>query len=504
MILKKDQQPQSQDALFDTAHLRADLNKRAGRGARLVLTFAVAKFAFQLITTAMLARLISPAEHGVVAMALPAIIIATSVSEFGLVEAVIQKEKMTQSVASALFWINACIGFAFAVLITLLAGPAAQYYGDDRVGPVFLALAPTVFFAALGAQYVAILRRQMRVREAETVTFVATVGAGITAVGLALGGFSYWAIAAQILVQPVFAFGLLVNRTRWRPVRPGSAGFAEARGSLRFGGVLALSRLISLMTQNLGMFIVGRAFGTADAGLYYRAWTLANLPQQRAVSPLSSVFFPALSRATQDPRLFADVVMRAATRISLLTVPIGVLICTASDEIVLILLGADWTGASPILAWFGILTLQAGLNHVMQWSLLAVGRPATILRYRIFAAGAVIVALLIGLQFGLVGMVQAYMITMIIVMLPSLAWLVVKHTPLQGQQLVRLFLQDGLFALAAIAAVLGFQSLWGIAPPIVGFLLSLAVVLSCLVVRVCLSRELRQDCKSWAANLRNR
>ncbi len=481
------------DKVFDTAHLGGNLGRRAGRGSIAVILFGIIKIVVQLGTTAILARLVPPADHGIIAMAMPAILIATGLSEFGLADAVIQRDHVTHRMASALFWTNTAIGVLLAAIIALLALPAITFYDEPRIGPVFLVLAPTVVFAAMGGQFIAILRRQMQVRQIETTLLFATVGALAVAVAMALAGMSYWAIAAQIVLQPVFSLVLLSWQTGWQPSAPTRAGFVEAKSFLTFGGTLAISRLIGQLTQNLGFIIVGRVFSPFEAGLYYRSWTLANLPQQRSVGPLASVFLPAFSRAKSNPEELIAVFKRASTRIALITMPVGVGICAGSDLIVAVVLGNQWTETAPLLAWLGILTLQANAMYTLNWALIALGQVRAVFNYRIFTALVTAAALIIGLRFGVVGMVAANMLAIVVILLPVLAVVVVRKSPIKLDVIAATFLPDAAIAAASIGGIFLIRSALPSMPAFAELVITAIIVAAIYAVRILMSPGLRSD-----------
>ncbi|WP_194269351.1 lipopolysaccharide biosynthesis protein [Tritonibacter litoralis] len=485
------------DAVFDTRHLNRDLGKRAGRGSIVVLLFSLLKVIVQLGSTAILARLIAPQDHGIVAMAMPVILIATGLSEFGLADALVQRDKVTHRAASALFWTNTFIGLGLAMVVAGLAVPAAQFYGEPRVAAVFAALAPTILFGGMLAQFVALLRRQMRLRQAETILFAAMVVSIALAVCVALLGGSYWAIVAQVVAQPLAGLILLALASGWLPSRPSIAGFRATGSYLSFGGSLALSRLIFTASQSAAIVLVGRMFSTADAGLYYRSWNLANLPALRAVSPLAGAFLPSFSRAAHDPEAFCALFQRAATRVALITVPIGVGLCTGADLVVAVLLGPQWLSSGPILAWMGILTLQANAMHTGTWALTAMGQSRALLWHRLFAAAVVLLALFVGAQYGLKVMVAVYMLSLLIGVIPALWALCVRYTPLTRRILWVTFGPDICLAAAAIAVIwsvrLGVANLWP--DPAIGIelLLVIGLVLATMAVRILPDAGLRQD-----------
>ncbi len=481
------------DAQFNTENLKADLVARAGKNSTVVLLFALLKILVTLVNTAVLARLVAPHDHGVVAMAIPVITIAMGMSEFGLADALIQREKVTHRMATALFWMNAAIGAAIAVAVIALAYPAAEFYGDARVAPVFIALAPAILVAAMMAQFIALMRRQMRIRQIETILLLATIGSVVLAVGAALAGLTYWAIVVQQLSHPILSLLMLGVRSGWRPSRPSIGDIKGSGQFLKFGGYLALNRVIRQISQGFGTIMVGRMFSATEAGLYFRAWTLANIPPQRAAVPLQSVFLPTFSRAQNDPALFRSVFNRAATRISLITMPIGIGLCACADLITEILLGDQWLEAAPLLAWFGILTLQVTAMQTCQWALTAVGAVKTVFQFGLFSTVVRMAALFVGAYYGVVEMAAYSMLSFLVIQLPVLFYLCARHTPITAADLVSAFKPEVLCTVAAIGAIFMMRS-W---LPDLGTLATLAmaigITLAVLMLRVLPNPALRGD-----------
>lgn len=444
----------SRDEIFDTEHLQKDIRAHTGKASNYVIIFSAVKFFITIGTTAVLARLVSPSEYGIVALATPIVLIAASLSEFGLADVMVQRKNMTHNIASSLFWVNVFLGLFLGSLVALLAKPAVIFYDEPRVGPVFVVLGLMVFFSALVTQYIAILRRLMRIRTIEIGTLGASICSVLVTILLAKLGAGYWAIVGQSILTPAFIFIILFFLTGWTPSAPWRISPINLKEFLTFGGFLASSRMLLQITQNMGMIIVGRFFSDQIAGLYYRSWTLANIPQTRIFSSLAGAYVPALSRLQETPDIFREVFVRMIIRMNLIAMPVGIGIFSSADIIVKIILGDQWTSAGPILGWLGILTFTAPTLNGFQWALISSGNAKQLFYFRIFAGVVTIGALLVGLQFGLLEIVTIYMMSILLVQLPVLGMLTVRYTKVTAQNLLHVCVLDFTYAGVVLGIVL--------------------------------------------------
>lgn len=481
------------DALFDASDAVQGLGQKTGRSATTVLLFSGAKIFVALGSTAILARLIPPEQQGIIAMAMPAVLIASGMSEFGLAQAIVQRRHVTHQLASTLLWTNVMLGLFLACGVALLGGPAARFYGTQEIAAVFWWMAPYVLFTVLTALYVAVLRRQMRIRQIEMGGLGATFAASVLAVLAAWAGAGYWALAIQLVMAEVFNLIYLVIVSRWIPSSPLACRFGEARAALNFGGFLAGERLVSEFARNMQVIVIGRAFSQVDAALFYRSQTIAQMPQRRIISPLSGAFVPSLSRLQDDAEGFRAMYIRQVSRANIIMVPIGLVFCSCADVLVRIMLGPDWAGAVPILAWLGVLPMTALTLTSLSWALVACGRSKQLFFFRLFGTALLISALLIGAQFGVVTLVAAYVVTLAFVQGPLLAMVAVRHTPLMFGALRAAVGGEALFAAAALAILMGLRHILTLEYAALEALAVLAVLAVLYGLRMVFDTGLRSD-----------
>lgn len=432
--------PEPRDRLFSTHDLRMDdVARRSTSGALWAMAAAALKVVVQLGSVAVIARLVPPAEFGLVAMVLPLVMIGVSLSNFGLAMAIIQRPQVTHRLANTLFWANIALALTICGVLLASSPLVAQFYEEPKVGPVLAVLSLSILFSAALVPYYAIIRRQMRFRAAETVTVLAEFLAAAIAVTAAWAGASYWAVVTQQILFPALSVLGLIMATRWRPSPPPleRAMWGEARGAITFGGFVALSGLLTQAMQSLGTVIAGRMFSEAAAGAYFRGWTLANYPAARFGIALGGALVPGLSRASTDDAAFRRLYMDTLRRVAFLLAPLGVLIVSGADLIVALLLGPMWTEAGPILGWLGLLALGAPLTLTLGWAMSAVGAA------RLLAANAAIGLVLVGsamaltTHLGLNMMAAAYGLATVCALGPIMIFFASRCTPLDIMAICR-------------------------------------------------------------------
>ncbi|MBT8408059.1 MAG: lipopolysaccharide biosynthesis protein [Alphaproteobacteria bacterium] len=442
------------DALFDTSALREDLGRLTGQSARVVLVFAAIRLLVTLLTTAILARLVPPAEQGLVALTLPAILIASGLSEFGLSQAVIQRETVTHRLVTTLFWVNVTLGLVLTSTVALLGDAAARFYKEDGVSIIFVVLSPYILFTVLNTQYVAILRRQLRIKALETASFVTLIAASVISVSSATMGAGPYALVLQLLLHQFFTFLALAWLTRWIPSPPWTARLTEARSALAFGGFLAAERLLGSVANNFPLLLTGRFFTEVQAAHYFRAESFAMMPSKRIGAPIAGAFIPALSRLQTEPEAFRAMFQRLASRANLIFVPIALFLYICADAVVLILLGEGWEGSTPILRLLAVFAMALLTINSFSWTLVASGQGRALFIWRIFSSFLLITSLLISVQFGLIAMVTGQVACQVLINGPLIAGFAIRTTPIDLTTIRRTFLSEAIFA--AVTAGGGF------------------------------------------------
>lgn len=439
------------DARFETAHLRQGLGHRTLRGGTITLASQAAKFVIGLGSTMILARLLAPADFGVIAKIYVFIGAAEIMKDLGLSMASVQREKLTHRVASSLFWINAAAG---AVMGTVLAASApwiARLYDDPRLVPVVAAFGIMFFMGGLSAQHQALLQRQMRFSSLAGIEIGSRlIGAG-SALGLGALGFGYWALVANLVVYAV-AFALIVwPMTRWIPTRPSRGN--ELGAMVRFGMRLTAINLLNHLVSSVDKFVVGRFGGDYVTGLYDRAGQLLLQPLRQINVPMTTVAVPALSRIHSDRERFARVYLRAIKLIMTVTAPLFVFMFLWAEQIVVLMLGPQWVAAADLFRIFAVLGLTRPLASTTGWLYITTGRVQEMLRWRLQSLWVTPLSVPVAMYFGGVTGVAMTVAAIGLVLTVPAVWAAQRGTGIGTWRIVRTAAQPTLAALASGALV---------------------------------------------------
>lgn len=390
------------------------LGRRAARGALVTVGAQGARILLQLASVVVLARLLSPHDYGLVAMVVALVGIGEILRDFGLSSAAVQAATLSTAQRTSLFWINAGIGAVLGLAVFASAPLIAAIYDQPELVPIARALAAGFLLNGLATQYRASLVRDLRFVALARTDVIAAAVALATAIVGALAGLGYWALVAQQLAQAFALLVLLALAARWIPGIPRRS--TSVRGFLGFGGNVVLSQLIGYVSNNLDSLVIGVRFGAGPLGIYSRAFQLLMTPLNQVRSPLTSVALPVLSRLSADaPRFDRFVVLGQRALGYTLVAGLGIVI-GAAEPLTSLLLGAQWTSASPILRLLAIAGVFQTLAFVGYWVYLARGLTADLVRYSLVSALIRITCILVGSIGGVVGVAWGYAIA------PAIAW----------------------------------------------------------------------------------
>jgi O-antigen/teichoic acid export membrane protein len=353
-----------------------------------------------------LARLLTPHEYGLAGMVLVLVAFQPVLSGTALASVLVQRRSLTEADRSTVFWVNAATGLACSLAGLLLAGPAARLYGDPQVRPLFAAMSACFFVSALGITHSHLLMREMDFKALELRTMAGVVVGALVAILLAARGYGAWALVGQQIATFATGTVLLWTFSSWHPrLRFSRASLREMR---RFGGHVSGTMLMTQLTQNTDNVLIGRYLGAAPLGAYALAYNVILVPFSRLTAPLFEVLYPVFSRLQDDRDRLAAVWLRVTRVLVALALPAMLGLVVVADDVVTAVLGSKWHAAGPviqILAWVGVLVALQGLNSLL---LQALGRTRLLLRFSYVLFGAGLVAFVVGLRWGIVGVAACF------------------------------------------------------------------------------------------------
>jgi RNA polymerase sigma factor (sigma-70 family) len=381
--------------------MTAGLGNVAARGGGITLMSQGIRFALQLGSLIVLARLLSPQEFGVVAMVTAITNVMEIVRDFGLSSAAMQAKELNDAERTNLFWVNTGIGTGCALVVTLSAPLIVRIYGTSVVGPIVLALGWLFIVSGVNTQFRAELSRSLRFKALAVTDIAAQAGSIAVAISLAAAGAGYWAVVGQQITLVVLTCASNVILCKWRPGLPRRS--VSIRRFFRFGGSVLGTNVIAYATNNLDNVAIGIYWGSGPLGLYSRAYQLLMVPLQQVSAPLTRVVLPVLSRVQDDDETYARYVSKAQLVGCYMLASGFAVAAGVSVPLVALLFGPKWSGVAPIFAALAIGGIFRGIGQISYWMYLSRGRADAQLKLYLVTRPIMIGLMIAGLPWGPVG-----------------------------------------------------------------------------------------------------
>jgi O-antigen/teichoic acid export membrane protein len=441
-------------SVFDTGHLKADLKGRSVRGGAATILGQATRFALQIGSTMVLARLLAPKDFGLIAMVTAVTGFAVLFKDLGLSMATVQKAQITHAQISVLFWVNAGVSLLIAIL-TAAAGPViAWLYGEPRLAGITLALSLTFVPGGLTVQHQALLQRQMRFKALAAIPVISMSIGALSAIVTALLGGGYWALVALQLTMSLTDMLGVWSACRWRPSLP--ARRAGVRSMLGFGANLTAFNVLNYLARNMDNILIGRVWGPAALGLYAKAYGLLMLPISQINAPLAAVAIPALSRLQDDPQRYRRHYCRAVNLIAYVTTPLTLGLAAVSEEIIRFVLGEQWLSAGRIFFVLAIAGVGQPVSNTTGWVYVSLGRVDRQVRWMMMTLPFLMAAFAIGLPWGAIGVAVAYAIHCHLWRIPCW-WFACRHSPISLRDVLASLWRPVLLSLLMFAAMMAVR-----------------------------------------------
>jgi O-antigen/teichoic acid export membrane protein len=434
------------------------LKQRAIRGGFAKLIGQAATFVLRLFYMMVVARLLTPAEFGLVAMVTAVTGVYDLFRDGGLSAAAIQQVIVTEEQKSALFWVNMAIGGLLSLLCLLTAPILVHFYNEPRLFWVTIALSAGFICNSAGVQHSAILQRELRYEALTIIDLLSILVSTLVAVVMATEGFGYWSLVVSAIVSPAAYTAMTLLIVRWRPGWPSRT--AEVGSMLRFGGTVTLNNLVVYIAYNLDKVLLGRFWGADVLGFYSRACQVINIPTSQLNAAVGGVAFSALARLQDDPARYKNYFLKGYSLVIAMTAPITLFSAVFADDIIRIILGPQWSDAATTFRLLTPTVLFFGVINPLGWLMMSSGLQRRSLNVALVLAPLCIASYIIGLPYGPNGVALAYSTTMVLWLVPHMVWCL-RGTSISPSDLFRSIWPPLGSAVVAVAVAYAAQPLFG-------------------------------------------
>lgn len=371
------------------------VNKGMAKGAIWMILFRFVNRGIGLVSTIILARLLVPADFGLVALATAITAAVELLSAFSLDVVLIQNQKAERRHYDTAWTFNAIMGGILAAGMFAAAPLAASFYGEPRLEAVIYALAAGTFLQGLENIGVVEFRKELAFHKDFYFQVAKKLIAFVTTVALALIFKNYWALVVGGLVSKAMGVALSFYIQAYRP----RFSLAAWRELFHFSKWLFINNGLFFANHKSADFILGKLSGAHGLGLYSLAYEISNLPSTELVAPINRAIFPGYAKMADDLPVLRQAFLNVIAAIALFALPAGAGIALVATPMVHLLLGDKWVETIPliqILAFSGVVAaLQTNKGSVY----LALGRPRIMTALAGVHVGLLLPALLVGTHF---------------------------------------------------------------------------------------------------------
>lgn len=381
------------------------------RGAAWMVGLRIVDRALGLISTIVLARLLVPADFGLIAMTMTFIALIELAGAFSFEIALIQNPHPTRAQYDTAWTLNLCFAFMCATLIALLAPVAAAFYAEPRLTLVMLAFAALWTISGFDNIGTVNFRREMDFGREFRFMLGRRIAGFVVTISCALLFRSYWALVAGQAASRAAGLWLSYSMSSYRP----RLSFAARRDLFSFSSWLLISNVLGFALSRLTHFVVGRVHGAGALGLYTMSAELARMPSSELSAPINRAVLPGLSRVNQDLAKWRQVYLDVFATTVALSLPASIGLAMLAGVLIDVVLGPKWVESAPLMVILAVAGAIEAATSNSGVAYLSLGRSRMVaiisaIKLSVLAIGALVLSPL----YGLIGVALAELLASVV------------------------------------------------------------------------------------------
>ncbi len=337
---------------------------QTNKNLKLALLFsAIGEYSSQIlgfVTIMIVARLLSPEEIGVYAVAGTASIIASQLSSFGVVQYIIRQNKIDEIEIRSVLGMTIIVSWGLGLLVILSAPYIAVFYDKPEIKTLLWILSISFFVVPFISLPFALWKRRMEFRQVAILTFIAQLVTSISVVSLVLLDFSYYGLAIGatigIFSRLLVTIFLKPPGTVWIPK------FTLVRDLLKFGFYISSANVLARFSEGIPDLVIGKISSMADVGYFSRGLGAVLFLNKIIVQGVSPVVLPHLADVKRSGGSVLDAYLRSVNLLLAFTLPVFAVVSAASYPMIFGLFGDQWDSAVPIASILSVWIMFASIH----------------------------------------------------------------------------------------------------------------------------------------------
>ncbi|MBP1847766.1 PST family polysaccharide transporter [Rhizobium petrolearium] len=372
------------------------LTVKAIKGAGWLVSSRFAGRVIDFFTLLVLARMLTPADFGLAALAISLVAVVDTVLEVPVTQALVRLPTVEKSHLDTGFTIGLLRGILIGVMVLIAAWPFSLINHEPLLADLVAVLALGPIGRGLVSPAMVKFNRELGFRQTFILELSGKLCASAVVVVVVLAGGAYWAIVANLVTTSVVSTVVSYILAPYRP----ALSFAKLPDFAGFIGWFSSAQLISALNWQFDRFLVGGFADRTTFGRYAIASDVAVMPTQSLIGPAMQSVLAAFSQINEDQARVRQAFLKAVRFVMLVSAPAAVGISLTADLATDLLLGPKWQEAAPILSLLALAVLPIPYFQTLYSVSLALDRPHLIFRLNAIDLGFRIILIPLGLYLG--------------------------------------------------------------------------------------------------------
>jgi len=407
---------------------------------------------------AILARLLDPADFGMMAIVVAVIAFAQIFSDMGVSNAIVHHQQVSQEELSSLYWLNVSAGAGMMLLLILASPLIAWFYDAPLLQPLLMIVSISFLVVAIGQQLRVVAEKELRFADLARIELISAVFGFVVAVVWAFIWPSVFALVAGMIASSLMMMILSWRNLAggWRPMR--RLRLAEIRRFLGFGGYTMANNLVNTFNMQADIFIGGRFLSAQALGVYSLPRDLS-LRVASVINPIvTRVGLPVMAKAQHDRMFLKNVYLKTLRMTASVNFPIYLAMAVFAPEVVALLFGPRWVEVVPLLRILALWGLLRSTGNPVGSLIFAVGRADLAFKWNLALLLMVPPLLWMGAQYGNQGIALALLAMAVVFAVPG--WYVLVR-PLCGAGFIEYFQQLLIpLMVALLSSTIAYVAVW--------------------------------------------
>ncbi len=353
----------------------------------------------QFIVQIVLARLLTPADYGIIGLITVFIAIAQVFAQSGLGQALVQKKDADNTDFSTVFFFSIVFSIMIYAVLFMCAPLIASFYNMPQLTPVVRVLGLSIIIAAVNSVQQAYVQRTMQFKRFFWSTLIGTIISAFTGIGAAYKGWGVWALVVQQLTNQIIDTIVLWLTVKWRPNIVFS--LKRMKRLFSYGWKLLCSSVLDTTYNNIYSLVIGKFYSESELGFYNRGKQFPMLIIANINSAIDSVLFPVMSEAQENKKALKDMVRRSIVTSTFFIFPCMAGLAAVARPLTVLLLTEKWLPAVPFIQFCCFTFAFWPIHTANLQAIKAVGRSDIFLKLEIIKKVVGVITLIVTLPHGL-------------------------------------------------------------------------------------------------------